>query len=256
MILPYRLLAKELVHQNCWIEFIRYQRLQEKIHNNRHRIKFLKQCLDSELIPCFLRFRIPNNGCFEHTTVRNFQRKLLHREHYTAIKTSKSLSNNLNAARSNLRNIMPEKLTASCALYNYLFNKRIIAEIESRHKQKMIMLSKQQERPLLNVKNTVKIIDEDIKPPDYVLQVLSMGPKQPVLDEFRPKHLLAEVDIALSQLSASSTQDALYQINIATFQYIKECKKQRPDRKVNMTNRYLRENQLIAVPYDKGRGIC
>ena len=50
--------------------------------------------------------------------------------------------------------------------------------------------------------------------------------------------------------------DTLNQINIATFNYIKECKKQRADRKVTMTNRYLRENNLLAVPFDKGRGIC
>ena len=91
-----------------------------------------------------------------------------------------------------------------------------------------------------------------LKPPDYVLQVLSMGPKQPVMDDFRPKHLLAEVDIVLSRLSDKCSPDTINQINIATIQYINECKKQ----KAEMTKQYLLQNDLLAVPFDKGRGIC
>ena len=256
MHLPYRLLAKELKNHNCWQHFIHYQRIREKVLNNFYRIRFLKQCLANDIIPRFLRFRIPNNGCFEQNTVHNFQRKLLRQEQQKAINTNKTLNISLNDTRSNLVRVLPQQLTPSVTIYNYLFSKQRSAEIIKRHQHKLNTLSQQQERPLLNINNTVKILDEDIKPPEYVLQVLSMGPKQPVIDDFRAKHLLAEVDVVLRKLSDKCSQDTLNQINISTFQYIKECKKQRPDRKVKMTKRYLRENELLAVPYDKGRGIC
>ena len=38
------------------------------------------QFVTSDVIPRFLRFRIPTNGCFDNESVRSFQRKLLHKE--------------------------------------------------------------------------------------------------------------------------------------------------------------------------------
>ena len=59
------------------------------------------------------------------------------------------------------------------------------------------MLSKEQQRPLFDVQDTVKICDNDIKPPQYVIDTLALGPRNAVLDEFDPKETLAQIDALL-----------------------------------------------------------
>ena len=41
-----------------------------------------------------------------------------------------------------------------------------------------------------------------------------------------------------------------------TLDYIKKCKKLKSSKNIDMTKRYLRDNKLLAVPFDKGIGIC
>ena len=41
-----------------------------------------------------------------------------------------------------------------------------------------------------------------------------------------------------------------------TISYIKKCKKQKSSRNVQATKRYLKEQKLLAIPFDKGVGIC
>ena len=43
------------------------------------------------------------------------------------------------------------------------------------------------------------------------------------------------------------------EINIKTLLYIKKLK---PSRNIAMTAKYLKEHDLLAVPFDKGVGIC
>ena len=45
-------------------------------------------------------------------------------------------------------------------------------------------------------------------------------------------------------------------INIKTLQYVKKYKKQKPSRNLALTRKYLKDNDLQAVPFDKGIGIC
>ena len=80
MFLPQRLLAIELKRADCWKEFLQYQTALEKFENNYLRIEFLKNCKASDIIPKFLTFRIPNNGCFDNSIVHNFQKSLLNKE--------------------------------------------------------------------------------------------------------------------------------------------------------------------------------
>ena len=84
MLLPYRLLAKELNRQGYLKEYLDYERARIKRERNKCRIEFLEQCIRNDIIPTFLKFRVPNNGCFEPTVVHNFQRKLLKGEIKTA----------------------------------------------------------------------------------------------------------------------------------------------------------------------------
>ena len=74
MLLPYRLLALELRRSDCWKQFRHYQKTLQKCENNLLRIDFLKNCKKAELIPKFLKFRIPNNGCFDDKAIHEFQK--------------------------------------------------------------------------------------------------------------------------------------------------------------------------------------
>ena len=44
-------------------------------------------------------------------------------------------------------------------------------------------------------------------------------------------------------------------INIATISYIKKCLKQSIPSNLVMTKKYLKEHNLLVVPFDKGTGI-
>ena len=89
------------------------------------------------------------------------------------------------------------------------------------------------------------------------MDTLALGPNNPVLDIFNPKDALAEVDLLLHHCSANNVSDDIVsEINIATMKYVKSCSAQQPPRNLIMTKRYLKENNLLAIPFDKGTGIC
>ena len=52
------------------------------------------------------------------------------------------------------------------------------------------------------------------------------------------------------------SNEIITDINVKTLTYIKKCKKLKSSRNITMTKRYLKENKLLAVPFDKGIGIC
>ena len=85
----------------------------------------------------------------------------------------------------------------------------------------------------------------------------SLGPKNSVLEKFNPHDVLAELDGFLNHCKENNaTEDLISDINIKTINYIKKCKKQKPSRNISATKRYLKKNNLLAVPFDKGMGIC
>ena len=53
-----------------------------------------------------------------------------------------------------------------------------------------------------------------------------------------------------------ATPDIINQINIGTYKYVKDCKDIKTPRHVEMTRKYLKEKELLAVPFDKGNGFC
>ena len=80
MFLPQRLLHLELRRRDCLKDLFRYQDQLLKLVNNRLRIEFIGHCKRADIIPRFLKFRIPNNGCFDEDSIHDFQKKLLHKE--------------------------------------------------------------------------------------------------------------------------------------------------------------------------------
>ena len=77
MLLAYRLMAISLRKLGYWKQYLDYKRTRLKIESTRLRIRFLETCWYADIIPKFLNFRIPNNGCFDETAVHTIQRNLL-----------------------------------------------------------------------------------------------------------------------------------------------------------------------------------
>ena len=135
--------------------------------------------------------------------------------------------------------------------------RKICRSVEEIQRNKLENLSRDQERPLFKLQNTVRLFELDIVPPKYVIETLSLGPKNSVLTNFDQKKLLAEIDILLSKLEARDiSNETVNDISAATLKYIKTCSKQKIPRHLQMMRRYLKEHDLLAVPFDKGIGIC
>ena len=257
IMLPYRLLAKELQRGSGWIEYVRYEKASCKLERNNLRIDFLTKCKHSEIIPRFLKFRIPNNGCFDEKSVRNFQLKLLAKEIVNAKGHKHVLEEQLTERIQVLRSVIHEKLLPSVVVYVRAAKHETRKAQRLTHNSKLARLSEEQQRPLFRVGNTVNLHQLDSTPPQYVLDTLSLGPKNPVLDRFNPKHILAEIDILLAHCKRNNvSQKTMTDINLRTLNYIKKCSKLKSSRNVAMTSKYLKENDLVAVPFDKGVGIC
>ena len=89
------------------------------------------------------------------------------------------------------------------------------------------------------------------------MDILSLGPRIAVIDVFNQNDVLAELDELLRFCKQRGVDDEiLTDINVKTLTYIKNCKKQKNPRYNQMARRYLKENEILAVPFDKGIGIC
>ena len=257
MILPYRLLSIELSRNDCLNAFLQYEKSLVKIEKNSQRVKFLTACFKADIIPRFLKFRIPNNGTFDQKSVFEFQKGLLRKELYRAKEDQKTRSTQVAEKRKEVQNKVPLKLLPSVALHTRQSARGTRKEVKNIHQKKLLALSEQQERPLFNVKNTVTLHKLEEIPPTYVLDTLSLGPKNAVLEKFNPHDVLAEIDGLLSHCKENKvTEDIISDINIKTICYIKKCKKQKSSRNIQATKRYLKEKSLLAIPFDKGVGIC
>ena len=257
MMLPYRLLELELKRNGCWKDFLQYQKTLLKCDKNSLRIKFLDKCKRADIIPKFLKFRIPTNGCFDEKSVHEFQKRLLHRETIRAKESSQTLQHQLEVKRAALRDKAPEKCLPSIVLYIRIAVKTHHKQQAKTHDKKLFSLSEEQEPPLFNINNTVITCELDSKPPSYVLETLALGPKNAVLNPFDPKDIFTELDLFIEHCEKLVIpNDIVTDINIKTLDYVKRCKKLNSSKHIRMTKKYLKDNDLLAVPFDKGIGIC
>ena len=257
MYIPFRLMATRLKQFNCWKQYLQYQKILLKYDNNSLRIDFLENCKRADIIPRFLKFRIPTNGCFDEKTTHNFQQKLLNKELIKAKEERDKIKFQLEEKREDLKNTVPRKYLPSI-IFHSRYDRRIAhREQSAKHNKKLTNLSEEQERPLFQVLNTVRLCDIDLKPPKYVFDTLSLGPKHAVLDKIDSKDILAELDGLLHHCVRNNvSEEIITDINVKTLNYIKKCKKMKTSRNIVMTKKYLKENNLLAVPFDKGIGIA
>ena len=257
MFLPFRLLAKSLKALDGWKRFLDYRKALINQERNLRRVSFLEECCEADIIPRFLIFRITNNGCFEPTVVHNFQAKLLKTELNKAKKSIEKHAKAVADKRIALQSVVPDKLVPSVVLFCRIEVSNTKEELMEKHSNKLQNLSREQERPLFNVHDTVKLVELDEVPPKYVLDTLALGPNNSILDKFNSKEMLAELDILLKKCQSSQVSSQIINdINAATIKYIKACSNQKSPRSLIMTKKYLMEKDLVAVSFDKGIGFC
>ena len=90
------------------------------------------------------------------------------------------------------------------------------------HRKKLEKLCERQDKPLGGrIERSVKVLDK-IELPEWVYEVLSMGPKHLIRDKFNETHFLADIDIFLSQLKNQKTSgETLCEIEAAANSYAK-----------------------------------
>ena len=167
------------------------------------------------------------------------------------------VSGNLAKAREVERRGIDEKWWPSVIFYLNLQARCSVNKLISRHKKKLEKLSEKQDRPLKNLdESSVRILDEVILPL-WVLEVLTFGPKHPVRDKFNEIHFLADIDSFLSELKLNRLPgEKLSEIEAAARRYAKNVKQTPSDKGVEKSRKYLKDNGLLAVLFDKGVGFC
>ena len=167
MIVPSRLFVTTLWFYDCHSLFLKYSSTYEKHLKCSFRIKFLRQCCKNNVIPRFLKFRIPNNRCFDKTIVPNFQTKLLKKELNDAHHHLKKIERSLDCYRSQFRDTVPRYI-----IHLVMFHIRRSTEYISmvclpRHKKKLSELSLEQDKSLRSCLKTVVVTNNNFKPPQY-----------------------------------------------------------------------------------------
>ena len=91
----------------------------------------------------------------------------------------------------------------------------------------------------------------------FVLDIPSLGHKHPVGDKFNEVHFLADVDKLVRELRENNTEgEKLSEIEASAMWYAKNIRETPKDRGVRKMHDYLKANDLLAVPFDKGCGSC
>ena len=94
-----------------------------------------------------------------------------------------------------LKNSAPQKCIPSIVTFSRLNVMEHRHKQQAIHNKKLLDLSEEQGKPLFNVKNTVICYELDKEPPEYVLETLSLGPKNAVMDPVDLKQILMELDL-------------------------------------------------------------
>ena len=116
------------------------------------RNKFLRKCLDSDIIPDFLQFRVPDNGVFlSDQAVHSFQLRLIRSEISQANADIIKASGNIAKAREVARRGINEKWWPSVIFYLNLHARCTVNKLISRHNKKLEKLSERQDRQLKNL---------------------------------------------------------------------------------------------------------
>ena len=251
--LEIKTLETVLRHQYNFERAAQERKRQELGQKADDRIEFLKQCLSNDIIPDFLRFGAPKNDFFSEQAVHSFQLKLLKQEINRAEKDRKVFKEKLETDRSNFRENVKPELMPSVVSCIKLEMRNHSAMVQSRLNGKLDNLSERQDRPLRNGSRSDVVIMDGRELPTFVLDFSSLGPKQPVKDKFNEVHFLADVDKLVRELRENNTEvEKLCEIEASAKWCAKNVRETSLDRGVKKVHDYLKDNDLLAVPFDKG----
>ena len=141
------------------------------------------------------------------------------------------LKETVEVRRTALKELAPENTLPSIAVF--IRHEMVQARKNQKHthNKKSLTLSEEQQRPLFTVRNTVVAHNLNVEPPSYVIETLSLGPKNAVLDRFDAKDVMAELDGLLYFCKNNNVSEELItDINVKTLEYIKRCKKMKTSR--------------------------
>ena len=163
----------------------------------------------------------------------------------------------LERARGAVQRVVDEKFWPSVIKNLSLRGQRQPTTAKETHQKKLMKLSERQDRPLgKQGEGSVRALD-DVELPNWVQQVLALGPKHPVRDKFNETHFLADIDIYLSDLKNRKVPgEALCEIEAVAKADAKRVKQTPSDKGVETKRKNLKSNGLVAVPYDTGMGFC
>ena len=177
MFLAYKLLTIELKRNGWWKDFLHYRKSLQKRENHSLRIRFLEDCLKSNIVPKFLKFRIPENGCFDNKAVMEFQLRLLRKELFKAKAELLSADKKLCENRETLKSKISERIIPSIILHVRLETRQFTKTLMEKLNKKLNKLSEDQGKPLFNVSNTV-ICYELPERPSYKVSAYCLAGRQ------------------------------------------------------------------------------
>ena len=177
LLLPKTWLRYILKKSNCFKLYLDYLKTLNKVTNCNYRIEFLKQCLNNDIIPDFLRFRAPKNEIFFEQAVHSFQLKLLKQEINRAEKGRKVFKEKLQTNRNNFREIVKPELMPCVVSCIKREMRNHSAMVQNRLNGNFDKLSERQYRPQRNGSHSNVVITNGRELPKFVLDILSLGPK-------------------------------------------------------------------------------
>ena len=90
-----------------------------------------------------------------------------------------------------------------------------------------------------------------------LLKDLSYSPKQPICDKFIELHFLADIGKLVRTLRESGTDvEKLCEIEAFAKSYSKKFSELSPEKRVVKVAKSLKDNNIMAVAFDKGTGFC
>ena len=81
--------------------------------------------MKADIIPRFLKFRIPNNGAFDPKSVFEFQKNLLRKELFRAKQDTETLINTIATKRKLIPTHVPERLLPSIAFHTLHYRREV-----------------------------------------------------------------------------------------------------------------------------------
>ena len=133
ILLPKRLMTLSLQNIDGWRTYNEYVCILKKRIKCHLRIRFISKCIQADIIPRFLKFRVPENGCFVPQVVHNFQRNLLKAELAKAKKLMEDHDSEFLERRTALRNAVPSKLIPSIVFISHMAVAKVRNSVESTH---------------------------------------------------------------------------------------------------------------------------